>query len=232
MNIDYFYSDSSWANTIFAQFAGQVNISNSLLKNSGGAAIHIEDRVSTTTTSTPGKVRIDKNTIIDNFVSGEEGYFKAYSLEFAVMQMKTQMDAGVSPFGYTMIKTFVDPISGLETSKVNFVFLSLPQKWNRNGAEITYTYNGTTINESGAMTSKYQVELYDAIASAYAGQDVYYTYNYDNYINTSTGNPIPMNFTKFNSVALAPTEGVLMATNNIPLMGNAFIIASVYPKGE
>jgi hypothetical protein len=187
--------------------------------------------ISTATNPTPGKVRIDKNTIIDNFVSGEEGYFKAYSLEFAVMQMKASMESGVNPYGFTMIKTFVDPISGLETSKVNFVFLSLPVHQNRNGSEITYTYNGTTVNGSGAMTSKYQIELYDAIASATAQQDVYHTYNYDNYINNSIeDNPMPMNFMKLNGYN--PLEGVLMATNNIPRMGNAFIVASVYRISE
>ena len=72
-----------------------------------------------------------------------------------------------------------------------------------------------------------QIELYDAIASATAQQDVYHTYNYDNYINNSIeDNPMPMNFMKLNGYN--PLEGVLMATNNIPGMGNAFIVASVY----
>lgn len=120
------YTQSSWANSLYLPNGCEVQLINTLLKDSGGAAIHAEDIYSTPATPSPQKIVMDDLSEIDNFVSGEEGYFKAYAMEFTVMSMKAQMEMQVSPHGKTVIRKFTDPVTGLVTEKVNFKFLFVP----------------------------------------------------------------------------------------------------------
>lgn len=212
IRLNYFYSQSNWQNAIFSQTTGNVYINNSVLKNSGGAAIHMEDYASVAGNPINSTVYIDQNTIIDNYVSGEEGYFKAYSLEFAVMQMKSSMNSGVedgTKEAYTMLKTVTDPVTGLPTSKVNFIFLSIPRK------------DSTNSNAGGTQTGNVGINVYDVQIPNYA------THNYNDVKNNNPETYSQIVFNKIDANYI-PVEGMLMSCNNIPGMGNAFIVAGVY----
>lgn len=218
VKLDYFYSEANWSNAIFNQGRGDFEINNSHFKNSGGAALHLEDQYSTATESIGAVVKIDQNTIIDNYVSGEEGYFKAYSLEFAVMQMKSSMESGIKEGtggAYTMLKTVKDPISGLETQKVNFIMLSIPQNANKEA--------------TGSQIGQYGFNIFNISANETGGAAQ--TFNYNTVLANANGNALIFNKYILNGGNAIPTEGVLMSCNNIPGMGNAFIVAGVYLKG-
>lgn len=134
VNLDYLYTEASWSNSIYARNEGVLTISNSYMKDSGGAAIHMFDDSSTNTNKTTQKLIVDEATVIDNFVSGEEGYFKAYAMEFSVITLKAQLEQGVSPDGLTVITNVIDPITGLSSEKVNFKYLFTPIGDNLNSA--------------------------------------------------------------------------------------------------
>ena len=129
--IDYTTITSCWANCVYGQYAGNFVFTNSLLKDSGGAAIHIEDGTSKADQPCGSYVLIDENTIVENFVSGTEGYFKAYSMEIIAMMLKGSIDGSVAGItsmdpripSYTLIREITDPVTGLPTEKMNFVIL-------------------------------------------------------------------------------------------------------------
>ena len=213
INLNYFYSKSNWQNAIFTQIKnGNINICNSELRDSGGAAIHAEDHFSLAGNPINSTVYIDQNTIIENYVSGEEGYFKAYSLEFAVMGMKSSMNSGVengTSGQYTMLKEIKDEATGLLTTKVNFILLSIPGK--------------SSVNNEAGGTQTGNVKF--NIFNVSAGNSE--TYDFTGVSSANPENKSQLIFNKLD-INYIPTEGVLMSCNNIPGMGNAFIVAGVY----
>ena len=68
-------------------------------------------------------------TTITNLVSGEEQWFKAYSMEIVAMGMKSTLENNVQTlntlkgYNYTIIQTVTDPVTNLTSEKMNFVFL-------------------------------------------------------------------------------------------------------------
>ena len=216
IELDYFYSQANWQSAIFAQAIGDIHISNSHIKDCGGAAIHYEDRFSTRDNVIDTTVYIDQNTIFDNYVSGEEGYFKAYSLEFSVMVMKAQMSEGVTQFSqamgteHTMLKDFIDEATGLKSVKVNFIFLSIPTK------------NSTNSNENGTQTGNVKVNLWGLTQSGTFASN---TYGYSSTLNQATNNS-NMIYTKLNGST--PVEGKFMSCQAIGAMGNAFMLVGTY----
>lgn len=123
VNNAYLYNN--WANTVYGYGPSSVYIANSVLEESGGAAIHIEDtKFSSDYAQT---VTIDTATVeVNNWVSGEEAWFKAYSMELAAMRMKAQINSGVRTTGASILRNITDPSSGLVSRKMNFVMLILP----------------------------------------------------------------------------------------------------------
>ena len=72
---------------------------------------------------------IDTATVeVNNWVSGEEPWFKAYSMELAAMKMKAQINSGVkAAFEASILRNITDVSSGLMSRKMNFVLLVLPK---------------------------------------------------------------------------------------------------------
>lgn len=201
------YTQSCWANSLYLHNGGELELINTLLKDSGGAAIHAEDVYSTPTVPSPHKVTIDDLSEIDNFVSGEEGYFKAYAMEFTVMTMKSQMEMAVNPQGMTVIKLVTDPITGLQTEKVNFKFLFVPA--------------GANAQPSGRQeaVTKYYVSEPGTIPGS--GGIPYPSY-YDIYVVKSY-NPSGM------ALILPVNEIIILRKDNIPGYGPSLIGVGIYP---
>lgn len=116
---------NSWANTVYGYGIASLTVSNAILETSGGAAIHVED--SKFSSDYAQTIYFDSATVeVNNWVSGEEPWFKAYSMEFAAMQLKAKINSGVSAINASILRNITDPSSGLLSRKINFVMLILP----------------------------------------------------------------------------------------------------------
>lgn len=122
-----------FSNAIYSWDNGDVIVRNCYFEDAGGAAIHVEDTESyervdgTGSYSTTSIVDIDAYTEINNYVSGDEGFFKSRSFEILITGMKAQFQAGATENGMTMIEKITDPATGLETEKINLIMLAVPR---------------------------------------------------------------------------------------------------------
>ena len=122
-----------WFNGVYGYANSNVTITNSYLKDFGGAIIHLEDTDSAVKVDAagnvlqelpkPANVTVDTNSVLENYVSGDEGFFKAYSLEVLIMQLKVGFESNVNKKNWTMIKKVKDPVTGLDYEKVNLMML-------------------------------------------------------------------------------------------------------------
>ncbi|MGB7530939.1 MAG: hypothetical protein WBK54_05375, partial [Bacilli bacterium] len=117
----------NWANTVYGYDVSSLYIANAVLEESGGSAIHLED--TNYSSDYAQTVIIDTATVeVNNWVSGEEPWFKAYSMELAAMKMKAQINSGVwDAFEASILRNITDVSSGLMSRKMNFVLLVLPK---------------------------------------------------------------------------------------------------------
>ena len=118
---------NNWANTVYGYDVSSLYIANAVLEESGGSAIHLED--TNYSSDYAQTVIIDTATVeVNNWVSGEEPWFKAYSMELAAMKMKAQINSGVwDAFEASILRNITDVSSGLMSRKMNFVLLVLPK---------------------------------------------------------------------------------------------------------
>ena len=141
-----------WFNALYGYGNGDLTINNSYMKDFGGAIIHLEDLDSaikygpdnkTVLEERPvsSKVTIDSASVMENYVSGDEGFFKAYSLEVLILQMKSEFEAGVGEKHWTMLKKVTDPVTGLEFEKVNLIMLLVSRGDNADKEIIDETNN-------------------------------------------------------------------------------------------
>lgn len=116
---------NSWANTVYVYGCSYLSIANAILEESGGAAVHIEDtKFSSDYAQT---INFDTSTVeVNNWVSGEEPWFKSYSMELAAMKMKSDVNSAVRALNASILRNIVDENSGLISRKMNFVMLILP----------------------------------------------------------------------------------------------------------
>ncbi|MDD4000121.1 MAG: InlB B-repeat-containing protein [Bacilli bacterium] len=160
INVNNAHLYNSWANTIYSYGGSELSVSNSVLETSGGAAIHVEDtKYSSVYAQT---IFIDTSSVeINNWVSGEEPWFKAYSMELAAMQMKAQINSGVSAsLGASILRSITDISTGLMSRKMNFVLLMLPVSEQRSPSpeliNNTEVGNRTTPGYTDATFNMYQ----------------------------------------------------------------------------
>lgn len=129
--ISYTHTVNTWANSIYSHndFGRTVSVDHSVFESSGGALADIEDSIYTLDTLgyvTNPTVRFDYATCrLENMVSGEEQWFKAYSMESVALGLKSSLDAQIqAATGGTMtiIKKVTNPLTGLESECMNWVF--------------------------------------------------------------------------------------------------------------
>lgn len=129
---------NSFSNAIYCYDNDDISIKNCYFEDSGGPAIHLEDLESyqnysdKTITPTNAKVFIDTATEVNNYVSGDEGFFKSRSFEILITGMKAQFQEGATQQGMTMLEKVTDPSTGLETEKINLIMLMVTNGDNTN----------------------------------------------------------------------------------------------------
>lgn len=144
VNINDTIVRSCWSNCVYGYYSPSFDIKNSLLKDAGGAAIHLADGDSKVGKPCGAYLQLDEKTVIDNYVAGTEGYFKANNMELVAMQLKAQinnkLDAknnvvtdsitatlntyfGDSVSSYTILKEVIDETTHQSSEKFNFQFL-------------------------------------------------------------------------------------------------------------
>lgn len=132
-DLDYVSIYDSWANSVYLWGGSGVQLTNSLLESSGGAAIHFDDsRPGTTGYNDPILIMDDSNEV-NNWVSGQEAWFKAYAMSSVALALKSNINAGITSLEKTIIQLQENPVTGLETEMFNLVFLAIP-----NTGAVTY----------------------------------------------------------------------------------------------
>ncbi len=123
--------------------------------------VTLDDRITTPQENTEVKITIrykginasmiiDDATIINNLVSGDEQWFKAYGMEVMGLGLKAQVEAGIQDYNnyiyslsgsnpnYTIIQPYYDTLLGQQIDKINLVFVA---KNNDVSSYITGSYN-------------------------------------------------------------------------------------------
>jgi len=147
----------AWANSFYNYGSPLIDISNSNIGKSGGAAIHIEDVRPGNSGIEDITVVIDEATEVNNWVSGDEAWFKAYGFSSIALALKSSGESAVNDFDKSIIRLEENQITGAYSEKINFVLLSrdmssaetFDASYNQtSGSEDVITFNDTT----GAIT--------------------------------------------------------------------------------
>ena len=141
---NYTMLNDSWANGIFGWRTTTVTIENTTVQSSGGAAINFTDATVTDAYSEDWMdvtLTIGENVVIDNYVSGTEGYFIVNNLSAVVPKLKGQLNPQIQNLGKTVLKNEV--IDGQDYSLFNFVIQFGKEKNN-------YSINDYVINNIGS----------------------------------------------------------------------------------
>ena len=120
--LDNTYILSCWADSVFGLDANDVYITNCYIKDSGGPALYFEDTESNfneTVPVTDNVVQIDKNTRIENYVVGSEGYYVGYGMSASVLLLKGMMEQDIEKQGYKSVINENNYL-GLPTDMINF----------------------------------------------------------------------------------------------------------------
>ena len=101
--LDNCYAENSWANSICTFYLTHLTVQNSIIKNSGGAAIHF-DCAPYPGVSTQNSTLVLENTQISNWVLGTESWLTAYQMSPTALAIKAQLEQGLNEKGLTCIK--------------------------------------------------------------------------------------------------------------------------------
>jgi len=213
VNSSYIYS--SWANSLYCYGGNAVTVSNSHLKDSGGAAVHISDTYSTVDKIDDQVLNLNANNKIENYVSGEEAWFRSYNMELAVMAMKTGIEAGVSSQGFSAIKVIKDPITSIESEKINFICLLTPEGDNRSNT-----------NNKGTMTANTDIRIINEIYS----NPMFGANGSINFAQMVANNNLSAVFPLSFDATYNPLNAFLVQGLEIPLYGNSILICEINRK--
>lgn len=133
LDAEYCHVKDSWANGVYAYCDSDATVSlkNSVIESSGGCAVQVDDQEFTyhkkdgqgNPIITNPTAAIDfTSCTIENFVSGDEQWFKGYSMEVVALGLKSMIDNQVAGYGLTIIKERVNPVSGLAGEYMNWEF--------------------------------------------------------------------------------------------------------------
>ncbi|TVP94276.1 MAG: hypothetical protein EA374_07610 [Acholeplasmatales bacterium] len=127
MTLDAVRVYESWANSVYMHGATGIAIYRSEIGQSGGAAIHLVDNKQGDGFDNPTLI-IDEDTVINNWISGEEAWFKAYAMSVVALQLKSQIQNQLAPVQKSIIQEMANPVTGLPTEKINFILLTEPSR--------------------------------------------------------------------------------------------------------
>lgn len=134
----------SWANSFYSYGGTGIEIRASDIGRSGGAAIHMVDTRPGSGIDTPTLI-LDNDTLINNWISGEEAWFKAYGMSVVALQLKSAIQGAITPLGKSVIKLMTNPVTGLETEMINLILLTEP--------------SGNAIDNPDAQTTGSEIKL-------------------------------------------------------------------------
>ncbi len=127
MTLDHIIVDDIWANGLYVYGGSWTSVNNSFFGQSGGPAFHIVDsRQGSGPSNINTPVLELNNTVIENYISGEEAWFKAYGMSSLALQLKSQISQGIAPTGRDIIKLVTHPVTGVQTEMLNFILLTEP----------------------------------------------------------------------------------------------------------
>jgi len=152
-NLNYVQIYESWANSLYTHGGGGFELSNSLIEQSGGAAIHAVDTRQGSGDYNP-TIQINQSTTINNWISGEEAWFKAYGMTSVALQLKSGIETGISSTERHVIEMINNPVSGLPSEMINLILLTEASS----GAN-TYEDQVNKINQNGG--SEFNIILED-----------------------------------------------------------------------
>ena len=240
---------NSFSNAIYCYDNDDISIKNCYFEDAGGAAIHVEDNESYERVDgsepfyTKTVVDLDTATVINNYVSGDEGFFKSRSFEILITGMKAQFQAGAEKNHMSMIETITDQTTGLQYEKINLIMLAVPRgdntqedgPWNyrEDGSKdyvSTGTYQGTTYNMMSLKFGGAQTLAMQKFAGYGMSLDSITT----KMLMTPTeqygigGNDIlPITVNPDNVLAGGLGTGYMLTGYNIPTFGNSIIVTGV-----
>lgn len=120
----YVHTSNAWANGVYGvpgPHGGTINIDHSIIETSGGAATQYDDYYAPEKGSNP-TINIDfATTTIENFVCGDEQWFKAYSMEVTALGLKSMVNAPLESAGMTILKEMKNPVTGITGEYMNWV---------------------------------------------------------------------------------------------------------------
>ncbi len=123
-NLDYVRLYDSWANSIYYYGSPLLNVAKSNIGSSGGAAIHLEDVRTGNSGIENITVNLDVETDINNWITGDEAWFKAYGFSGVALLLKSSAESFLSTIDKTIIQLQENQITGAYSEKFNFVILS------------------------------------------------------------------------------------------------------------
>ena len=161
-DLDYVYINNTWSNSVVAWNANTINVKNSTIINSGGSSFHVNDGAfgrdaSGNIINNPshpdyGSITRNPNIIIDfatshidNYISGEEPWFKQHGMEVAALNLKSGLEGLANKFKSTIIQMVKDPVTNLESEKINFLIVGM--------------CDSDIANEAAAADKGYDLEL-------------------------------------------------------------------------
>jgi uncharacterized repeat protein (TIGR02543 family) len=123
-NLDYVKLFDSWANSVYNFGSPMINITNSNIGSSGGAAIHLEDVRPGNTVLDNITVNMDNATVVNNWITGDEAWFKAYGFSGVALLLKSSAESFLTTVDKTIIQLIENQVTGAFSEKFNFVILS------------------------------------------------------------------------------------------------------------
>lgn len=140
VNTKYTLVYDSWGNGVFGWRTGKFEFEDTKIIKAGGAAICMTDATHSTALSEEwldGYIKFGKNTVVENYVAGTEGYFIVNGLSTVVPALKAQLNPQLAGMNKTMLKT-VQGADG-EYSVFNFI-LQLSPSSGTQCTEFTHTF--------------------------------------------------------------------------------------------
>lgn len=161
--------DFSFANTLYAFGQVGVNVENSRIGSSSGAAFHFDDQPLHKLSAAQGHagyLNLSSNSVVENYVTGAEAWFVAYGIDAIVPTLKAGINYQIANYGFTLTQKFAETgaaefFNFISVSKDGCYFdgLSNTEEYEQtsNGAGTHYPfvqiYNGTVDPLSAGYTN-------------------------------------------------------------------------------
>lgn len=131
ISASYVHVKNTWANGVYCwasddETGTTVSLDHTVIESCGGCAVHLDDMeygLGKWGHITNPKLHVNLDTCtIENFVSGDEQWFKGYSMEVVALGLKSTINSQLAAANKTIIREMVNPVTGLAGEYMNWVF--------------------------------------------------------------------------------------------------------------